>query len=69
MDTAATALLAGLAVYLAAGLAVGVAFVVSGVTAVQPAPVTAGARVLLLPGAVVLWPVVLSRWLRSGRRT
>jgi hypothetical protein len=28
-------------------------------------PVTVGARILLLPGAFVLWPLVLARWLKS----
>jgi hypothetical protein len=68
MDAIATLLLVGLAFYLSVGLLTGVAFVLSGVTAVQPAPVTAGARVLLLPGAVVLWPLILSRWVRSRTR-
>jgi hypothetical protein len=38
-----------------------------GVTQVQPAPVTIGARVLLFPAAAALWPIVLSRWLRRRR--
>ena len=29
---------------------------------VQAAPVTIGARILLLPGATALWPLVLARW-------
>lgn len=63
-----TALLgAALALYLLAGLATGIAFVVFGVTRVQAAPVTVGARILLLPGATALWPLVLSRWLRRPR--
>ncbi|MBX9777570.1 MAG: hypothetical protein K2Y71_24585 [Xanthobacteraceae bacterium] len=67
MDAIATtiAIVAGL--YVAAGLVAGVAFVAVGVTAVQPAPVTLGARILLLPGATALWPLVLSRWLKSCR--
>jgi hypothetical protein len=69
MDAIVMLLTAGLATYLAPGLVIGIAFVLSGVTAVQPAPVTLGARVFLLPGAIVLWPLVLSRWLKSGRRT
>jgi phosphoglycerol transferase MdoB-like AlkP superfamily enzyme len=64
----ATIFLAGLVFYLAAGLLIGVAFVVAGVTVVQPAPVTIGARMLLLPGAVALWPLVLSRWLGHTQR-
>ena len=40
-------------------------FVTIGVAQVQAMPVTVGARILLLPGAFVLWPLVLSRWLRT----
>ena len=55
------------ALYAGVGLLVGLAFIVSGVTRVLPhgAPVSAGARVLLLPGAAILWPYVLLRWLRA----
>ena len=65
MDFIAGTLLGIVALYLAAGLLIGVAFVVFGVTRVQPAPVTIGARILFLPAAVSLWPIVLSRWLKS----
>jgi hypothetical protein len=60
--------LIGLALYAAAGVAIGVAFVVFGVTRVlaEPAPVTIAARILLFPGAAALWPYVLMRWLRSA---
>jgi hypothetical protein len=27
--------------------------------------VSAGARIVLLPGSVLLWPLVLRRWLKS----
>lgn len=53
--------------YGVAGLVVGLAFVARGISAVQTAPVTLGARVLLLPAAAALWPLVLNRWLRSRR--
>jgi hypothetical protein len=56
---------AGLVVYVAVGLVIGLAFVLFGVTRVQPATVTVGARILLLPGATALWPFVLRRWLKS----
>jgi hypothetical protein len=68
MDAIATAFAIGVAVYVAAGLVAGLAFVMYGVTTVQSAPVTVGARVLLLPAATALWPLVLSRWLKSRRR-
>ena len=68
MDAIATAFAIGVAVYVAAGFVAGLAFVIFGVTTVQSAPVTVGARVLLLPAATALWPLVLSRWLKSRHR-
>jgi len=65
MDAIATTIAIGVGLYVATGLVAGVAFVTFGVTAVQSAPVTVGARVLLLPAATALWPLVLSRWLKS----
>jgi hypothetical protein len=61
--------LIGLALYAAAGVAIAAAFVVFGVTWVlpEPLPVTVGARILLFPGAALLWPYVLGRWLKSLR--
>jgi hypothetical protein len=61
--------LIGLALYVAAGVAVATAFVVFGVTRVlpEPLPVTVGARILLFPGSALLWPYVLVRWLKSSR--
>jgi len=67
MDAIATIFATGLVLYVVAGFVTGLAFVVFGVTTVQSAPVTVGARILLLPAATALWPLVLSRWLRSRR--
>jgi hypothetical protein len=63
----AATLLSVLALYVAVGVAIGFAFVLFGVTRVFPRPVsvTMGARILLLPGASLLWPLVLRRWLKS----
>jgi hypothetical protein len=45
-----------LAAYAVAGTAIAVAFVVFGLSRVLPeASITAGARILLLPGAIALW--------------
>jgi len=62
-------ILIGLALYAAAGIAIGLAFVAVGVTRVlpEPMPVTLGARILLFPGAAALWPYVLMRWLKAPR--
>jgi hypothetical protein len=68
--TAATMILGGIALYAAAGLGVGTAFVAAGVDRALSAPMsfTVGARLLLLPGAALLWPYVLSRWLLARAR-
>jgi len=67
MSGIATVLLIGLAAYVAAGIAIAVVFVTGGASRAlpEPAPVTVGARLLMVPGAVVLWPVVLRRWLQT----
>ena len=60
--------LLAVALYTVAGIVIAAAFLAFGVTRVLPAPatVTLGARFLLFPGAVALWPCVLIRWLRSS---
>ena len=65
----APVLLGAAALYALAGVVVALAFVTVGLAAVLPAgtPVTIGARILFVPAAAALWPVVLRRWLRSRR--
>jgi hypothetical protein len=60
----------GFVLYAAAGACMALAFVTMGVDRVMaPASFTPGARLLLLPGAVALWPYVMLRWLKATRRT
>ena len=63
-------LLYSVAFYAIVGLCTAAAFVTFGVTRVLGAPtsMTAGARILIFPGAAALWPYVLLRWLKSGRQ-
>ncbi len=61
-------LLNALALYAAIGIVAALVFVIFGVTRVQPAPVSLGARILILPGAAALWPYVLVRWLKASMR-
>jgi hypothetical protein len=58
-------LLNALVLYAALGIVVAVAFVLFGITRVQTAPVSLGARILILPGATALWPYVAIRWLKT----
>jgi hypothetical protein len=58
-------LLNTLALYAGVGAVVALAFAAFGVTRVQPAAMSLGARILIVPGAAALWPYVLWRWIRS----
>ena len=70
MSGIAMIVLAVLAAYVAVGLATAVAFIAGGASRIlaEPAPVTIGARILMLPAAIALWPVILKRLIRSGSR-
>lgn len=67
MHPAVAFLLDMLALYGAIGIVTALAFVTFGVARVlpDPAPVSLGARILILPGAAALWPYVLARWLKA----
>ena len=50
--------------YLGAGALIALPFAAVGApNLVQRAPVSFGARLLLIPGAILLWPLILKRWL------
>jgi hypothetical protein len=65
---AAQIIVAGAELYGAIGLAVAVGFVLAGIARAMPGAghVTCGGRLILLPGAAVLWPWALRRWLKGG---
>ena len=60
-----------LTAYGLAGLVFGVAFVTMGIQRVdsvaEHAPL--GFRLIVLPGAAALWPLLLVRWLRAAPRS
>ena len=59
-------LLYALVLYALIGLVTAVAFVSIGLPQVLPHwTATLGARILFIPGAAVLWPYVLKRWLQA----
>jgi len=57
-----------LELYLAVGLLFAVPFVTRGVGRIDPTARSAtwGFRLIIIPGAVALWPLLLTRWV-SGR--
>ena len=56
-----------LAAYLACGILFAVPFVWFGVNSIDPHARrgTWGFRLLIIPGATALWPLLLSRWLKG----
>jgi hypothetical protein len=62
-------MLLAIAAYLAIGVVFGVAFALVGAGKIDDvarhAPI--GFRVLILPGAAALWPMLLKKWRDSGR--
>lgn len=56
--------------YLGFGLLFGVAFVIAGAGRLDPHAKagTWGFKILILPGSVLLWPLLLPRWLAGGRQ-
>lgn len=64
----ATWLVRALGVYAAFGLIFGAAFVARGIERLDPSARGSGwgFRLIVLPGTVALWPLLLRRWLRSG---
>lgn len=60
-------LLSSLAIYGLAGLLFAIAFQLRGLTRIDAAAHCAGPalRLLLLPGIVALWPILLRRWWES----
>lgn len=57
------------AVYAAAGTLFAAAFVARGVNAMDPAACNAGIgfRLLIVPGVIVFWPLLLRRWVQAVR--
>jgi hypothetical protein len=67
MTSIGALLLYAFGLYVAAGVLIGGAFVLFGITRVleHPATVSPGARILLFPASAALWPLVLRRWLKA----
>ena len=64
MTESATVILWLAGLYTGAGIIIALPFALRGAPSlVQHAPVSWGARLMLIPGAILLWPFVLKRWL------
>jgi len=63
-------LLSALAVYLSLGVVFALAFVLLGVEKVDATAhaSTPGFRLIIIPGAILLWPVLLRKWLKAVKK-
>ena len=63
---AAEVFVAGLTAYAALGFVFGIAFLIRGVSRVDPHAEGSGIgfRLIIFPGVAALWPFLLSRWIR-----
>jgi hypothetical protein len=59
-----------LATYTAVGVAFAIAFVLFGISRVDPVAEHSrvGFRLVVMPGVAALWPLLLGRWLRAVSR-
>lgn len=66
---AVTIILLVIAVYLAAGLVFAVPFVIKGVAKIDEGAVGSkwGFRLIIIPGVIVFWPVLLKKWMKNKR--
>lgn len=64
-----TAVLNGVALYAAAGTVFTLVFLLFGVTRIDTGAKGAGLgfRLMILPGLIALWPLMLIRWLSGGQ--
>jgi len=55
--------------YFSLGVLFAAAFLTAGISRVDPLAKGSGAgfRLMILPGVVALWPLLLARWIRGGR--
>ena len=67
LTSLATTLVTLATLYVAIGLLFGVAFVLRGVSRIDPAAQRGswGFRLIILPGAVAFWPLLARRWIKG----
>jgi hypothetical protein len=63
-------ILAIVALYLFAGLVFAIPFVIKGVTKIDEGAhgSTWGFRIIIIPGVIVFWPLLLKKWWKSPTR-
>lgn len=67
MAVMVTAILLILALYLVAGILFAILFLIKGIEKTDPAAHGSGwgFKLIILPGTIVFWPVLLHKWIQS----
>lgn len=57
-------------IYLLAGFLFAILFIIKGVTAVDEGAHGSGwgFRIIIIPGTVIFWPVLLKKWLKAAKQ-
>ncbi len=57
-------------IYLACGFIFMIPFVIKGVNAIDEAAhgSSAGFRIIIIPGTIVFWPVLLKKWIKAEKK-
>lgn len=56
--------------YILAGFLFAIFFVIKGVTKIDEGANGSGwgFRIIIIPGTIIFWPVLLRKWIKTGRR-
>lgn len=63
-------LLLGLLIYLAAGFLFAIVFIIKGVTVIDKGATGSGwgFRLIIIPGTIVFWPLLLMKWTKMVKQ-
>jgi TM2 domain-containing membrane protein YozV len=64
-----SAILITIAIYLATGLLFALFFLTKGVNKIDTGAIGSGwgFRIIILPGTIVLWPLLLNKWIKTKK--
>jgi TM2 domain-containing membrane protein YozV len=62
-------ILIAMAIYLATGLLFALFFLIKGVNKIDTSAIGSGwgFRIIILPGTIVLWPLLLNKWIKTKK--
>jgi len=63
-------ILTAVAIYLLLGFVFAIAFIIKGVSKIDEGAhgSSIGFRIIIIPGVIVFWPLLLKKWLRANKQ-